>query len=123
MSHEQSTKFENLPRIPVPRPFGVDSIVLLLVILIVVTFFGHCQVSPTRWEYISTCSPGDDLKRLGEDGWELVTIEHVPTRYEVVGNDSPSNYFAMYIYKRPKGFLFSNTTRLSDAGCRPSSTK
>ncbi|MGA9997384.1 MAG: hypothetical protein WBP93_18340 [Pyrinomonadaceae bacterium] len=109
MNQEQPTSSANPPKIPMSR--GTDMIMLLLIILVVLSFWGHIQIFPTEWEYIEACAEVDNPQRLGKDGWELVTIEHR------VNQLSPPNYYAIFIYKRPKRWLFSPDTRLSDRGC------
>ena len=50
------------------------------------------------WEYKQTTSfskdfPGEDLDKLGADGWELVDVHRERDR----------GYFTLYTFKRPKG--------------------
>jgi len=99
MSQEQPNSSGNTSKDMRRMPNKVDTIILLLVILVAINFWGHIQIVPPEWEYIGSCSQEDNLQRLGKDGWELVNIRRE------VSLSSPSEYYYVYTFKRPKKFI------------------
>lgn len=68
----------------------------LLILACLVGFGFRLRAAPQQWEYRTYVVPDerqhDDLKQLGEQGWELVTSHPYPYK--------PSQY-TLY-FKRPK---------------------
>jgi hypothetical protein len=106
MSQEQPTSSGNPSKNVSRMPNKVDTIILLLVILTAINFWGHIQILPTEWEYLGSCSQDDSLERLGKDGWELVNIRREASQF------SQSEYSYVYTFKRPKKF-FSRKTHVN----------